>query len=55
MTAVTSAPAGPWTLKSGQQRAQQEQRGPVEREDHQAADGESPEPGHGGTASRARE
>ena len=46
MTAVTNAPEAPWTSKSGKHRAEQEQGAPVQKQDHQAADGESPEPGH---------
>ena len=37
-----------------QQRAEHEQRAPVQSEDHQAADGESPEPGHGASLARVR-
>ena len=54
MTAVTSAPAGPWTSKSGSSAPSSEQGGPVQKQDHQAADGESPEPGHGDSLARVR-
>ena len=54
MTAVTSAPAGAVDVEVRQQRAEHEQGAPVQEQDHQAADGESPEPGHGASLARAR-
>jgi hypothetical protein len=37
-----------------QQRTEDEEGGPVQKQDHQAADGESPEPGHGASLARVR-
>ena len=35
-------------------RSQQEQRAPVQKQDHQAPNGESPEPGHRARLTRVR-
>ena len=50
----TSAPAGPWTLKSDSSAPSSEQGRPVQGEDDQAADGESPEPGHDASVAPVR-
>ena len=51
---MTSAPAGAVDVEVRQQRAEHEQGDPVQKQDDQATDGESPEPGHDASVARMR-
>ena len=54
MTAGPSAAGGAVEVEARQQRAEQEQGAPVQEQDEQAADHESPEPRHGASLARMR-